>query len=640
MKRILNMVLTFGILIGIFLTVLNSEDVQAGSTLFPESEFTVEIPSNHEVIDDKVIIPILFSNVPEKGIACYDMKIIYDPTQLEYISYEAGEIIINPETNFEIQKNYDGLLSFLFLDYTLKNENISKDGIAANLTFKKLDSYNESSSIKITRAFFGDTDLTAINVKIIQPDIDIPIPTSPQTPTPTFTTAPTATPTKTPKKYFEVDVDTVKGNTGDLVTVPVSFINVPENEISTTKITLNYNSSLLEFVSVEPGSIVPNPKLNFSYSNGTDEFDGFINLQYTNNSDYTACINKDGVFANITFKVVCTYDRHAKVVVQSGMFKDRNLNKVPYYSYIGGINISGIEPSPDFKIKLGSAQAYINDLVTIPVIFSDVPASNIIAFFLTLNYDPSQLEFVSYEPGKIFEECSPELCFEVYKEADGKLSFLYVVYTLEGHIEKDGLLTNLTFKVLGSAGESELYITDPRVMSRTLNNVYTVTIPGKVSILPSPKGYNVSGYVYSELENNNISNFSFNEGFKVEVSGTDFSTLTDSNGYFEIKDVPAGTYTLRITKANYLTREIKDFTIEKDEKLSNPIILWIGDIEIGGKQDGAINMEDVMEICKYFNSTFGNSRYKDNLDLNKDNAINLEDVMIAVKHFNKISESY
>ena len=79
----------------------------------------------------------------------------------------------------------------------------------------------------------------------------------------------------------------------------------------------------------------------------------------------------------------------------------------------------------------------------------------------------------------------------------------------------------------------------------------------------------------------------------------------------------------------------------KKMKLSSPITLWIGDIEIDGKQDGAINMEDIMAICKAFNSVYqGTARYKETLDLNKDNAINLEDVMIVVRHFNKTSKDY
>ena len=217
---------------------------------------------------------------------------------------------------------------------------------------------------------------------------------------------------------------------------------------------------------------------------------------------------------------------------------------------------------------------------------------------------------------------------------------LYVVDILEGHIEEDGLLANITFKVLGSSGESTLYLGDAEVANIYLEPINSVLIPGKVSILPSSSGYTVSGYVYSELENNYASDVSFNEGFKVELCGTDLSALTDKNGYFEIKDVPVGNYTLKITKSNYLTREIKDFTVEKDEQLASPIILWIGDMEIDGEQDGAINMEDIMEVCKAFNSVRGDARYKETLDLNRDNAINLEDVMIIAKHFNKTSADY
>lgn len=662
MKKTFSMVLTMAMLVSVFFIFLNSGTVHASpndsesiltilnnptnsETPISERKFTVEIVSEHKEIGDHVIIPITFSNVPAKGIATFDMTIVYDTTQLEYVSCETGDIIINPEINFFINKAYDGLLKLLFLDDTLKNENITSDGTLVNLTFKKLQLYNESTSIKIIRSSFGDNDLNNVEPKIIQTNANIPIPTPPQIPTPTLTstTTPrtTPTPTPTPKKYFRSVIGSVKGNTGDIVTVPVKFTNVPANGISTASMTLKYSPTLLELISVTPGDIVPAPELNFNSSfYHNSPYEGYVSLQYVNDSEKYPCISSDGVFANITFKVLCTYDRYAKISLHNYLFKDGDFQR--FYDYYGerqgGIYITGIEPVPDFNIKVGSAQGSTNDLVTIPIFFLDVPDKKIGVFFITLNYDSSQLEYISYEKGNIFVDS--DICFDVAKESDGKLLLLYVVDILEGNIEEDGLLANLTFKVLGSSGETSIYLSDAKVGDGFLNLVNTVLIPGKVSILPSSSGYTVSGYVYSELENNYASNVSFNEGFNVELSGTDLSALTDKNGYFEIKDVPAGTYTLKISKVNYLTREIKDFTVEKDEQLASPIILWIGDIEIDGKQDGAINMEDIMEVCKSFNTVRGDTRYRETLDLNKDNAINLEDVMIVAKHFNKTSANY
>nr|WP_027622352.1 cohesin domain-containing protein [Acetivibrio clariflavus] len=56
------------------------------------------------------------------------MTITYDASKLEYVKGEAGSIVINPSINFAINKEKDGIIRILFLDDTLLNEYISKDG--------------------------------------------------------------------------------------------------------------------------------------------------------------------------------------------------------------------------------------------------------------------------------------------------------------------------------------------------------------------------------------------------------------------------------------------------------------------------------------------------------------------------------
>lgn len=435
-------------------------------------------------------------------------------------------------------------------------------------------------------------------------------------------------------EYFQVILDSVEGKTGDLVSVPIIFTGVPEAKIRTASMTFKYNPEHLEYFSTAPGPIVPDPDSTFSYNTTSGRF---VTVNFEENSENPYCISSDGVFAYITFRVLSKYNFQSKLEVQSTIFKDKELNLLLNYPRHGYINILGNEPYPVLKVKVGSVECHTDDIVTIPVSFSDMYYKSIDSFTILLNYDPSQLEYISYEPGEIL---GSKICFGVDKNFDGQLTLLYINDILEAFIEKNGVLVNLNFKVLGTSGESDVYISKATIINSNLEREKPVLYAGKVSILPPSSGYNVSGYVYSEYANTNVSSFSFHEGFKVELTGTDYSALTDSTGYFEIKDVPAGTYTLKITKANYLTREIEDFTVEKDEELTNPIILWIGDLEINGKQDGAINMEDLMEICKAFNTASDDALYKEALDFNKDKAINLEDIMIILKHFNKTSANY
>jgi hypothetical protein len=50
-------------------------------------------------------------------------------------------------------------------------------------------------------------------------------------------------------------------------------------------------------------------------------------------------------------------------------------------------------------------------------------------------------------------------------------------------------------------------------------------------------------------------------------------------------------------------------------------------------QDGAINMSDVLQIAKHFNSTSGSSKYNAQADLNSDGAVNMTDVLIVANTF-------
>ncbi len=141
---------------------------------------------------------------------------------------------------------------------------------------------------------------------------------------------------------------------------------------------------------------------------------------------------------------------------------------------------------------------------------------------------------------------------------------------------------------------------------------------------------NVSGYVSSS------SSF-LKSGFKVEAEGV--STLTDDEGYFELTNLPENTTetTVKISKESHLTREIEGVKVSGTlGSASSPVKIWAGDIN----QDGAINMSDVLQIAKHFNSTSGSSKYNAQADLNSDGAVNMTDVLIVAIHFNATTSSY
>ena len=176
---------------------------------------------------------------------------------------------------------------------------------------------------------------------------------------------------------------------------------------------------------------------------------------------------------------------------------------------------------------------------------------------------------------------------------------------------------------------------------------YTAATPTEKPIAtptPIPQGdASIEGYVDADFLYGANAAEAIKSGFKVEVSGLEKSAVTDSKGYFKLSELPDGKYTLKISKANYLTRQIVDIDVNGDIQISTntaPVKMWAGDIMIKGSQNGAVNMEDIMTISNCFNTCRGDGKYISGYDLNMDNAINLIDIMIVASRFNKTSGDY
>jgi hypothetical protein len=158
-------------------------------------------------------------------------------------------------------------------------------------------------------------------------------------------------------------------------------------------------------------------------------------------------------------------------------------------------------------------------------------------------------------------------------------------------------------------------------------------------------GYSITGYVAPDFVNMQSATSLKLSGFSVEVSGTALSAITDENGAFEIKGIPASLagYKLTISKNGFLTREVGGIKITDNVSIStqlSPIVMWAGDITVDGIRDNTINMTDIIQIARVFNSVSNDGKYDVNCDLNSDGAINMSDVVIVARHFNKVSADY
>ncbi len=169
--------------------------------------------------------------------------------------------------------------------------------------------------------------------------------------------------------------------------------------------------------------------------------------------------------------------------------------------------------------------------------------------------------------------------------------------------------------------------------------------PQRGSVSPTPTGgTKLYGYISPDFVFSPGAAPLVNADFTVEIDGV--TAKTDSTGYFEITLADTGeilTPTINITKPGYLKRIINGIAISGETRLSTPdapILLWAGDVPINGVQDGAINISDIMEAARIFNSTYEDGKYVAYLDVDRDNAINLTDIMIIARHFNSSVSSY
>lgn len=152
----------------------------------------VKIDSDSAAYGEEITVPIRLRNVPSKGIFTGNLTITYDEDKLRYIDATAGSIVISPNTNFAANKEKDGVVKLLFLDYTMTKEYIRNDGIFINLKFKVITDERTTTIIKTSKMAFGDRDLKAIPANIEYGTIRLNYKG-------TATNTPKATPTKTPK---------------------------------------------------------------------------------------------------------------------------------------------------------------------------------------------------------------------------------------------------------------------------------------------------------------------------------------------------------------------------------------------------------------------------------------------------------
>ncbi len=456
-------------------TLMPSERTEAAEST--SSGFSVNVSATSGKVGEQIVVPVNLANIPAVGVSTADMSITYDSTKLEYVSGAAGSIVTNAATNFAINKEKDGLLKALFLDYTMSNGYISTSGVFTNLTFKVLSSASTSTTVNITSVTFGDKNLSGLSATVSAGKIALN--GGETVSTPTVTTVPTPANTTT-STGFTVNVLSTSGKPGEQITVPMSFASVPTSGISTADMTITYDSTKLEYVSGAAGSIVTNAATDFGINK---ESDGKIKILFLDYTMTTGYIRQSGVFANLTFKVIGSTSSSTTVNVTSATFGDKDLNGISAKINAGTITISGSTTAPTptktataptptktatvstptntpiipvssgFTVSVSSASGKFGDQIVVPVNFANVPASGMSAIDMTITYDSARLEYVSGAAGSIVTNAGTN--FAINKEANGKIKILFLDYTMESeYIGQSGVFANITFKVVTSAAVS------------------------------------------------------------------------------------------------------------------------------------------------------------------------------------------
>lgn len=124
---------------------------------------------------DTVSIPITISGIADIGVATCDFQVNYDAESLEYIETTAGDIIKNAGTNFACNLEEAGILKFLYLDYTMKDEAITTNGVFATIKFKVKDNAKAGNyTVKVSgEPTFGDQKLGVMKVNYLPSTVTV-----------------------------------------------------------------------------------------------------------------------------------------------------------------------------------------------------------------------------------------------------------------------------------------------------------------------------------------------------------------------------------------------------------------------------------------------------------------------------------
>lgn len=179
-----------------------------------------------------------------------------------------------------------------------------------------------------------------------------------------------------PKEEVNINIGNKQGKAGDTLEIPVSFSKVPARGIAATKFTIKFNPDVLEIQEITPGELVKQ-KGDLTYTMLSKDT---ISINFYDASKSLRNITKDGVFANLKFKVKegtldgrYTLDREFYTYE---VMRDKNYSNIKFTSNNGYIDIKNVmygDVDGDDKVTAADLQ-YIQRYVAKKI--SYFPSSN------------------------------------------------------------------------------------------------------------------------------------------------------------------------------------------------------------------------------------------------------------------------
>lgn len=226
----------FILMIGIVLSISN---VFGATSLKLKSGIIEGVPGS------TVVVPITVSDIPEKGIYCFNVKMDFDAKSVSVKNINHGELITNTK---DFDFNYDNTDGWLIIFYSAPSKTqgiITSNGVIANVEFeisKNAVKNTYSMTYDSYESGFFDTDSKVIDV-VASEETPTPTPTATptKTATPTATPTKTATPTATPTKTATPTPTSTKPQTDNIVPV-FSFDSVKYLPGDTVELTFTLNN--------------------------------------------------------------------------------------------------------------------------------------------------------------------------------------------------------------------------------------------------------------------------------------------------------------------------------------------------------------------------------------------------------------